>query len=143
MAHQERTDEVCVDHTPPFRGREVGERFADVEAGVVHQDVELSETRRNRRRELVHVSLTGHIGHENFGTPVVGAHFLRHPPELVTTSRYQCHLGAGGRQGERDRLAEALARTGHQGYPALEGSRARLGFGFRCRRRGGLQCLGV
>jgi hypothetical protein len=84
--------------------------------GVVHQDVDRSESRGERGDRLHDLLAVGDVGS---GDSSVAAGFAQHRFELIARPGDEADLGAAARSGEHHLPADAARRTGDDGNGTL------------------------
>lgn len=111
-AHQERTDEIGVQDGGPLLIAEVCDVFADVDAGIVDQDVNLAELRDDEALQFADVLFARDIGGEYFGRDVVLASGFGDGIERIGIASDEGEIRTGLGEGEGESFTEAFASAG-------------------------------
>src|ERR1039458_7445053 len=117
-AHQEGAGQARVDYAPPLVQRKFGELLANVDAGVVDEDLDAPECLGDLPLKAQHLLLAGHIGLKNFraaaGAPPLFGGLL----QGLAIARHQGDGGAFTGQRQRHGFAQTAAGAGNQRHLA-------------------------
>src|SRR5438552_1850807 len=114
-AHQEYARQVRIEYRPPFGQREVDNGFADVDAGVVDEGMDLLESSDDVDFKLADLRFVGDIRHKHFRLDTQGAGFDGDAFQLVAVAGDECESRALAGEGQSHRFAQALTGTSDQG----------------------------
>ena len=123
-AEVENRGEVGRDHVIPVGVLHAHEEAVARDAGVIHEDIELTEFLHDRRNELFSFSVVRDIQHDT--APLSGSgEALRDPGSARLTRRRADHKGAHARERLRDRVTDTAARARYEGNAAFQRVRSK------------------
>src|SRR6267378_5684536 len=120
LAAEEHAVEVDADHGVPAVDRDVLGLGAERGAGVVDHDVEPAPLRDGALDDPLHLVLLPDVHRHREGAPVEVGDLLGHGLEVLELAAAHGDVGAGARELDRDRLADAGAAAGDDGGLAFE-----------------------
>ena len=94
--------------------------LADVDAGVVDEDVEAPEALPDRGDDAVDLRRVGHVAGLDVGAPARGLDRGGDAPQRLLAAPGENDRGAGPRERERAGLADPRAGAGHPGRLSLK-----------------------
>ena len=118
-AHEEDARDVGVHDLAPFIEGELGDLFAEVDAGVVDEDVWIAKFFGHACFQSAHLLFIRHVSLENVGVGPDLSDSSGGCFQLFEVAGDQGEFGAGFGQREGHRSAESLAGAGDEGDSPL------------------------
>jgi len=120
-AHQPRSGDIHGQRVVEFLGLDLSNRTADVDSGVVDQDVDPTPAINHLRHYLLDLIGIGHVTDQAYDTPPRqfgnrGSPSLKH----IGSAARQYHIRPRPRQRLTDGGAKTAGATGHDGNAAIE-----------------------
>ncbi len=115
LVRLKRALEIGVDHRVPVFALHAHEQAVARDAGIVDQNIDMLESRRDFFHRGICGSGIGDIQRERLGHSAGGANRLQRFLERLFAPRHRGNCRAFRRQRQRNRLAQATARAGDQG----------------------------
>jgi hypothetical protein len=120
-ADQERAGEVGGHHLLPFRLAELQRRLANVDAGVVDQDVDVAERGDGLLHHRRHRSVIGDVGFDGERpVAILRAHTVRRGLRLGVVPAGEDDVGPGAGERAGHRFAQPLAAAGDERHAAIQ-----------------------
>ena len=119
-AHEEGADEIGIYDGSPLVVSELGDIFADVDAGVVDEDVNLFELSDDLLLDAADIRFTGDIAREDFGGNIEFAGFGRDDIQGVCVATDQREVSTLIGEREREGFAESFASAGDDGNAVFQ-----------------------
>jgi hypothetical protein len=116
LAGQEDAAQVGGEHVVPLLDRDLPQRAADRPRRVVDEHVDRAERALRLLDQPLDRGGVAQVGADDVGRAV---QLARHPPRAVLVDVGEHHVRAPRRERARDRLAQALRRTGDDRGPPL------------------------